>query len=207
LGFGKPPLEEQDQDRSKIGSWSSAGWASPSSCGLWGGDALLLSTGAAEIETLPHGATSIPTTETAAPDVHSVTQERPLWAQSELVQYVLTRGAGWCPGHRGRRRVAPAMQSYRRGEPRHRRVRYAPPAPHSPLSAGESFDGGGGASPPAGDLFGEGGVATIDECTVTGNGGNGILIRDGANAVIRGSQVRCGLITLTQVLFHASKRA
>jgi hypothetical protein len=50
------PLEEQDQDRSKIGSWSSAGWASPSSCGLWGGDALLLSTGAAEIETLPHGA-------------------------------------------------------------------------------------------------------------------------------------------------------
>jgi hypothetical protein len=74
-------------------------------------------------------------------------------------------------------------------------------------SAGESFDGGGGASPPAGDLFGEGGVATIDECTVTGNGGNGILIRDGANAVIRGSQVRCGLITLTQVLFHASKRA
>lgn len=30
----------------------------------------------------------------------------------------------------------------------------------------------------------------VEDCTVTGNGGHGILIRDGTNAVIRGSRVK-----------------
>ena len=42
----------------------------------------------------------------------------------------------------------------------------------------------------AGDLFGDGGRALVEDCTVTGNGGNGILIRDGTTAVIRGSRVK-----------------
>ena len=48
LGLGMPPPRKQTQGGSKIGSSSvcRVGWVSSSSRGMWGGDALLLSTGA-----------------------------------------------------------------------------------------------------------------------------------------------------------------
>jgi hypothetical protein len=46
IGFGKPPLESRAKAVARLDLAVSAGWASPSSRGPWGGDALLLSTGA-----------------------------------------------------------------------------------------------------------------------------------------------------------------
>jgi hypothetical protein len=46
LGFGKPPLESRAKAEARLDLEVSAGWVNPSSRGLWGGDALLLSTDA-----------------------------------------------------------------------------------------------------------------------------------------------------------------
>jgi hypothetical protein len=54
-GFGKPPLESRPKTAARLDLEVSEGQVSPTSCGLWGGDALLLSAGclpATETETL-----------------------------------------------------------------------------------------------------------------------------------------------------------
>jgi hypothetical protein len=43
LGFGKPPLESRAKAAARWDLYVSAGWVSPSSRGMWSGDALLLS--------------------------------------------------------------------------------------------------------------------------------------------------------------------
>jgi hypothetical protein len=50
--FSALKVKKTYQDSSMIGSKVSVGWVSPSSRGMWGGDALLLSNGVAGTETL-----------------------------------------------------------------------------------------------------------------------------------------------------------
>jgi hypothetical protein len=55
LGFGKPPLESRPKAEARWGIGVSAWWGISSSRGLWGGDALLLSSAAV----LPKSHTSL----------------------------------------------------------------------------------------------------------------------------------------------------